>query len=61
MNVEGGCWFVVKVFDVCVGCAASGYSEGCVLNFWSFSVLVAEVMEDQMVLAYSNVGRVTAL
>ena len=27
---------MVKVVDVCVGCAASGYSEGCVLNCLKF-------------------------
>ena len=27
---------MVKVVDVCVGCAASGYSEGCVLNCLEF-------------------------
>ena len=53
--------FVVKVVDVCVGCEASGYSEGCVLNCLKFFCVGGRGDGDQMVLAYSSVGRVIPL
>ena len=53
---------MVKVVDICVRHLCSHWLF-CGLYFElpeSFSVLVAEVMGDQMVLAYSSVGRVIA-